>query len=100
MNRASRQARKIEDVGRDGADWKLVPRCGSASLIRAGAPTARLPFLRVVADPGGFAIDLPQAWLDDNPLSVAALESKLDHWKVNGIKLERGAAYPTRRCRC
>ena len=43
-------------------------RCASRRSSCAAAPTRKLPFLRVAADPGGFAIDLPQSWLDDNPL--------------------------------
>jgi len=31
----------------------------------------------------GFAIDLPQSWLDENPLSAAALESEADYWKAS-----------------
>ena len=49
---------------------------------------AKLPFLRVAADAGGFAIDLPQAWLDESPLSAAALEAEADHWKTVGMKLQ------------
>ena len=51
----------------------------------------KLPFLRVAADSGGFAIDLPQSWLEENPLSADALESEADHWKAVGMKLEVGA---------
>jgi len=41
----------------------------------------------VAADAGGFAIDLPQSWLDENPLSAAALESEADYWKAIGMRL-------------
>ena len=47
----------------------------------------KLPLLRVAMDAGGFAIDLPQSWLDENPLSAAALDSESDHWKAVGMKL-------------
>ena len=59
-----------------------------ASLILRSRTDARLPFLRVAADAGGFAIDLPQSWLDDNPLSADALEAEARHWKAVGMKLE------------
>ena len=36
----------------------------------------------------GFAIDLPQSWLDDNALSAAALDAEADQWKKVGMKLE------------
>lgn len=78
---------KMQDAGLEGADWKLVFALRTASLILRSRTDARLPFLRVAADAGGFAIDLPQAWLDDNPLSAQALDAESDHWKSVGMKL-------------
>jgi len=84
--------RKVQDAGPEGtdlgADWKLVFALRLASLILRSRTDARLPFLRVAADTGGFAIDLPQSWLDDNPLSADALEAEAGHWKTVGMKLE------------
>ncbi len=79
---------KVQDAGLEGADWKLVFALRTASLILRSRTDLRLPFLRVAADTGGFAIDLPQSWLDENPLSAAALESESDHWKAVGMKLD------------
>jgi exopolyphosphatase/guanosine-5'-triphosphate,3'-diphosphate pyrophosphatase len=78
---------KIQDAALEGADWKLVFALRTASLILRRRADLRLPFLRVAADHGGFAIDLPQSWLDENPLSAAALESEADHWKAVGMRL-------------
>ncbi|HEX9431677.1 MAG TPA: exopolyphosphatase [Burkholderiales bacterium] len=79
--------RKMQDAGLDGADWKLVFALRIAALILRSRTDARLPFLRVAADAGGFAIDLPQSWLDENALSAAALDSETDAWKSIGMKL-------------
>jgi exopolyphosphatase/guanosine-5'-triphosphate,3'-diphosphate pyrophosphatase len=79
---------KVQDAGLEGADWKLVFALRTAALILRSRTDLRLPFLRVAADAGGFAIDLPQSWLEENPLSAAALESESDHWKAVGMKLE------------
>jgi exopolyphosphatase/guanosine-5'-triphosphate,3'-diphosphate pyrophosphatase len=78
---------KVQE-GLEGADWKLVFALRVASLILRSRTDAKLPFLRVAADSGGFAIDLPQSWLDENALSAAALESEADHWKAVGMKLQ------------
>jgi len=78
---------KMQDAGLEGADWKLTFALRIASLILRSRSDSRLPFLRVAADAGGFAIDLPQAWLDENPLSAAALEAESDHWKSVGMRL-------------
>ena len=79
---------KIQDAGFEGDDWKLVFALRVASLILRSRTDARLPFLRVAADKAGFAIDMPQSWLDDNPLSADALEAEADQWKKVGMKLE------------
>jgi exopolyphosphatase/guanosine-5'-triphosphate,3'-diphosphate pyrophosphatase len=71
-----------------GADWKLVFALRLASLMLRSRTDAKLPFLRVAADSGGFAIDLPQSWLEDNPLSADALEGEAGRWKSVGMKLE------------
>ena len=57
-------------------------------LILRSRSDAKLPFLRVAADEGGFAIDLPQSWLEDNPLSADALDAEAGQWKKVGMKLE------------
>ena len=77
---------KIQDAGLEGADWKLVFALRTAALILRPRADLKLPFLRVAADHGGFAIDLPQSWLEENPLSAAALESEADHWKAVGMR--------------
>jgi exopolyphosphatase/guanosine-5'-triphosphate,3'-diphosphate pyrophosphatase len=78
---------KVQDAGLEVADWKLVFALRTASLILRSRSDARVPFLRVAADAGGFAIDLPQSWLEENALSAAALESETEHWKAVGMKL-------------
>ncbi|HZO01980.1 MAG TPA: exopolyphosphatase [Burkholderiales bacterium] len=83
---------KVQDAVPEGADplaeWRLVFALRLASLILRSRTDAKLPFLRVAADAGGFAIDLPQSWLDDNPLSADALEAEAGRWKAVGMKLE------------
>jgi exopolyphosphatase/guanosine-5'-triphosphate,3'-diphosphate pyrophosphatase len=79
---------KVQDAGLDGNDWKLVFALRIASLILRSRTDAKLPFLRVAADDAGFAIDLPQSWLDDNALSAAALDAEADLWKKIGMRLE------------
>jgi len=78
---------KVQDSGLEAADWKLVFALRIASLLLRSRTDAKPPFLRVAADSGGFAVDLPQSWLDENPLSSAALESETGEWKAVGMKL-------------
>jgi hypothetical protein len=41
----------------------------------------------VAGDASGFEIELAQSWLEENPLSAAALEDEAEHWKAVGMKL-------------
>ena len=79
---------KVQDAGLEGVEWKLVFALRIAALILRSRSDAKLPFLRVAADSGGFAIDLPQSWLEENPLSADALEAEAKHWKAVDMKLE------------
>jgi len=83
---------KVLDAGGEfpdrAADWKLVFALRLASLILRSRTDAKLPFLRVAVDAGGFDLDLPQSWLDDNPLSADALEAEARNWKSVGMKLD------------
>jgi exopolyphosphatase / guanosine-5'-triphosphate,3'-diphosphate pyrophosphatase len=79
---------KMRDAGLEGGDWKLVFALRTASLILRSRSDAKMPLLRVAADPGGFAVDVPQSWLDESPLSASALEAEAQHWKDVGMRLE------------
>ena len=46
----------------------------------------RFPLLRVAGDKSGYSIDLPQAWLEENPLAAAALESETEHWEAVDLR--------------
>ncbi|HSH06464.1 MAG TPA: exopolyphosphatase [Burkholderiales bacterium] len=78
---------KIQDTGLDGSDWWLVFALRLASTILRRRIDLKLPLLRVAADAGGFQLELPQAWLDENPLTADALESESQQWKAVGMKL-------------
>ena len=77
---------KIQDPGLEDEDWPLVFALRLASLILRSRTDARLPPLRVTADAGGYAIELPREWLEDNPLTEAALEAESGSWKAVGMR--------------
>jgi exopolyphosphatase/guanosine-5'-triphosphate,3'-diphosphate pyrophosphatase len=78
---------KMHDEGLEKDDWPLVFALRLASLILRRRADVKLPLLRVAGDEGGFEIELAQSWLDENPLSAAALEEEARHWKAVGMKL-------------
>ncbi|HEX5611584.1 MAG TPA: Ppx/GppA phosphatase family protein, partial [Burkholderiales bacterium] len=77
---------KVQDAGLDGTDWMLVFALRIATLLARSRTDIRVPHLKASMDEAGFALRLPQSWLDDNPLSADALESEASHWKAIGMK--------------
>jgi len=82
---------KMQDAGLDGRDWTLVFALRLASLALRSRTEVKLPVFRVSSDAGGFSLGLPQSWLEENPLTAAALEAEADHWKAVGMRLELSA---------
>jgi exopolyphosphatase/guanosine-5'-triphosphate,3'-diphosphate pyrophosphatase len=72
---------KMQDEGLEGSDWTLVFALRIAALVLRNRTDARFPLLRVAGDKSGYGIDLPQAWLEENPLAAAALETESRHWE-------------------
>jgi len=57
-----------------------------AALVLRNRTDARFPMLRVEGDRSGYGIDLPQAWLDENPLAAAALDSEARNWEAVDLR--------------
>jgi exopolyphosphatase/guanosine-5'-triphosphate,3'-diphosphate pyrophosphatase len=72
---------KMQDVELERDDWTLVFALRIAALALRNRTDARFPLLRVAADKSGYSIDLPEAWLEENPLAAAALESESERWE-------------------
>ncbi len=77
---------KMRDEGLEGSEWTLIFALRIAALVLRNRTEARFPMLRVSGDDAGYAIDLPQAWLEENPLAAGALETETDHWKAVDLR--------------
>ena len=82
---------KVQDAGIEGIEWLLVFALRLAALLMRSRSDAALPPLRAAADAAGFTIEVPQAWLDENPLTGAAFDSEADIWRAVGMKLQVSA---------
>jgi len=79
---------KVEALGVEGSDWTLVFALRLALVFHRSRTEVALPPLRVAADAAGFALWLPPAWLEDNPLTADALASEARYWKAVGMRFE------------
>jgi exopolyphosphatase/guanosine-5'-triphosphate,3'-diphosphate pyrophosphatase len=82
---------KVQDAGLEGTDWLLVFALRLSALLMRSRSDTPLPPLRVAGDSAGFSIEVPQSWLDENPLTGAALESEGEIWRAVGMKLQVAA---------
>jgi len=77
---------KMQDEGLEGIDWTLVFALRIAALVLRNRTDARFPLLRVAGDEAGYSLDLPEAWLEENPLAAEALETEAERWKSIGTR--------------
>jgi exopolyphosphatase/guanosine-5'-triphosphate,3'-diphosphate pyrophosphatase len=82
---------KMQDAGLEAGDWHLVFSLRIAVLALRSRTDAPFPLLRVAGDEAGYALDLPQAWLEENPLTAEALQTEAERWKAIGMKLALGS---------
>jgi exopolyphosphatase/guanosine-5'-triphosphate,3'-diphosphate pyrophosphatase len=82
---------KMQDEGLEGDDWILVFALRIAALVLRKRTDARFPLLRAEGDETGYELDLPQAWLEENPLAAAELETETERWKSVGMKFSVNA---------
>ncbi len=77
---------KIREAGLEGTDWTLVFALRLASLVLRRRADVALPLLRVFAEERGYALELPESWLDENPLTAAAFEAEAKYWDAVGMR--------------
>jgi exopolyphosphatase/guanosine-5'-triphosphate,3'-diphosphate pyrophosphatase len=78
---------KIDEGALEPSDWSLVLALRLAALFLRSRTDVDPPIARMSGDAAGFAVELPQSWLEENPLSAEALESEAASWRAIGMKL-------------
>ena len=79
---------KLQDLSPVPADWALVFCLRLASLFCRSRTDLELPQLTCEMTESGFRLLLPDALLENRPLSAAALADEADEWKSIGLRLE------------
>ena len=79
---------KLQDLSPVPGDWALVFCLRLASLFCRSRTGIELPQLACEMTDSGFRLLLPEAVLENHPLSAAALADEADEWKSIGLRLE------------
>jgi exopolyphosphatase/guanosine-5'-triphosphate,3'-diphosphate pyrophosphatase len=79
---------KLESLPEQSADWGLIFALRLSALLCRSRRDIALPGLVCKATKGGFQVALPRAWLEEHPLTEAALEAESDEWRSLGVRFE------------
>jgi exopolyphosphatase/guanosine-5'-triphosphate,3'-diphosphate pyrophosphatase len=79
---------KLEGLAPGSADWGLIFSLRIAVLFYRSRTDRALPSMVCRATGAGYQIALPQGWLEEHPLTAAALEAEMDEWRGVGLRLE------------
>jgi len=79
---------KIEDLPERSADWGMIFALRLSALLYLSRRDIALPPLACKASRGGFQVALPRGWLEEHPMTEAALENETDEWRALGVRLE------------
>lgn len=78
---------KLASMPAGDPNWRLVFCLRLAVLLHRGRDDQPLPELSLKESPVGFQVELPEIWLDENPISAAALNDEITLWRRIGIKV-------------
>jgi exopolyphosphatase/guanosine-5'-triphosphate,3'-diphosphate pyrophosphatase len=87
---------KLEALPVKSADWLMLFCLRLAALFSRHRGDLKMPPIDCRATGSGFEVELPATWLDEHPLTVAALEAEAEEWKSFGLKLAIEPVVPAR----
>ncbi|OGA13283.1 MAG: exopolyphosphatase [Betaproteobacteria bacterium RIFCSPLOWO2_02_FULL_65_20] len=79
---------KLEALPARSSDWSLIFALRLAVLFYQARSDIALPRIACRATDSGFALGVERRWLDEHPLTEAALEAEADEWHSQGMRLE------------
>ena len=80
--------RELEGLPVRSADWSLIFSMRIAALFCRSRNDIRFPKLRANATELGFVLVMPAGWLEEHPMTQAALDEEAEEWSGLGMKLE------------
>lgn len=78
---------RVQGLEAKSRDWLLILALRLAVLLHRARDGSRLPSLRLKRTEAGFAIRVDAVWLDNSPLTAAALQEELKQWAALGVTL-------------
>ena len=78
---------KVNTLGRDDVTWRQILSLRLSSILHRARLEGGAPELQARETVNGFTLQLPSAWLDENPMTAAALHDESAVWEEAGFRL-------------
>ncbi len=79
---------ELQDMPLHSPDWPLIFALRLATLFCRSRSDVALPGIACRATGIGFQVALPGRWLEEHPLTDAALENDAEEWRVAGFRID------------
>lgn len=79
---------KIDGLPARSSDWALVFCLRVASLMYRSRVDLQLPRIACKATDSGYQLGVPGPWLEEHPLTAAALEAEAEEWRAVGMRFD------------
>jgi len=79
---------KLEGLPARSSDWSLIFALRLSVLFYIARSDVTLPRIACRSTDSGFALGVERGWLDQHPLTEAALEAESDEWRALGMRIE------------
>lgn len=79
---------KLEGLSARSADWSLIFCLRMAALFYLARSDVALPRIACRMTDSGFQFAADRNWLEEHPLTEAALEAEADEWRAIGMRLD------------
>jgi len=79
---------KLEGLSTRSSDWSLIFALRLAALFYLARSDIALPRIACRATDSGFQLGVERGWLEEHPLTEAAIESEADEWRSLGMRIE------------
>lgn len=78
---------KVEALSREDVAWRQILSLRLASILHRARLEGAAPELQARETVNGFTLQLPATWLDENPMTAAALRDESAVWEEAGFRL-------------
>lgn len=79
---------KIDGLPAHSPDWAMIFALRLAALLYLSRGDIALPRLACKTTEAGYQVALPRGWLEEHPLTEAALQEEAGEWRTQGIRME------------